>query len=106
MRKLQLKSYYKKNGHNYKIYVLTSPTKKRTATDPDFTASYCIHVLLIDIRCLKLVAVEKTPMKRSKGKCSANGPALSTSRSVMVSTSSDVGNPVAKAEISSKSPEI
>ena len=85
---------------------LTKPTKNRTATDPDRTAGYCIHVLRTAILRLKLFAFEKTPMKRSNGFRGERGNALSASKSIICSESSDVGKPLARTEINFKSPEI
>lgn len=85
---------------------LTKPTKKRTATAPERTAGYCIHVLLTAILRLKLFAVEKTPMKRSTGRWLERGEDFSASKSIVCSESSDVGKPLAKTEISFRSPEI
>jgi len=86
--------------------VHTKPTKKRTATLPDFTTSYCIQVLRTAILRLKLFAVEKTPMKRSTGLWMGIGGDLSTSKSMTCSNSSDVGSPLARTDISLMSPEI
>ena len=85
---------------------LTRPTKKRTATAPDRTAGYCIHVLRTAILRLKLFAVEKTPVKSSSGLCEGIGGALIDSKSIMCSESSDVGKPLARTEIKFKSPDI
>lgn len=85
---------------------LTRPTKKRTATAPDRTAGYCIHVLRTAILRLKLFAVENTPMKRSNGFCLERGGDLSASKSIICSESSEVGKPLAKTETNFKSPEI
>lgn len=86
--------------------VLTNPTKKRTATVSFLTLGYCIHALRTAIRRLKLLAVEKTPMKRSNGWCCSSGADLSSVISTTSSKPSDVGKPLAKTEISSKSPDI
>lgn len=84
----------------------TRPTKKRTATAPDLTAEYCIHVLRTAIRRLKLLAVEKTPMRKSTGCRGGSGTDLSVSKSTMCSRSSDVGKPLATTEINFMSPDI
>ena len=92
---------------NEGIYInLTRPTKKRTATAPDRTAAYCIHVLRTAILRLKLFAVEKTPIKRSSVLFGERGADLSNSRSIACSESSDVGRPLATTEIRFRSPEI
>lgn len=88
------------------ISELTRPTKKRTEAAPDFTGAYCIHVLRTAILCLKLFAVEKTPMKRSNCLWRESGADLSSSRLTMCSESSDVGKPLARTEINCKSPDI
>ena len=85
--------------------MLTKPKKKRTATVPDRTAVYCIHVLLTAILRLKLFAVEKTPMKRSNGLGEGRGDDMSVSKSIMWSISSDVGKPLAMTETNLMSPE-
>lgn len=85
---------------------LTNPTKKRTATDPACTSGYCIHVLRTAIRYLKLFAVEKTPMKSSNGLSGERGVDFNASILTIWSESSDVGKPLARTEISFKSPEI
>jgi hypothetical protein len=85
---------------------LTKPTKNRTATVPDRTAGYCIHVLRTAILRLKLFAVEKTPMKRSSGLRGERGTDLSASKSIICSESSDVGKPLARTEFNFRSPEI
>jgi len=84
----------------------TKPTKKRTAVVFDRTALYCIQVLLTAIRRLKLLAVEKTPMKRSNGVCADIGLDFNDSRSMICSESSDVGKPLARIDINLRSPEI
>ena len=85
---------------------LTKPTKKRTATAPDRTAAYCIHVLRTAILRLKLLAVEKTPMKSSNRFSGRRGTDLSASKSIIWSKSSDVGKPLAKTDIKFRSPDI
>lgn len=86
--------------------VLTRPTKKRTATAPVLTTLYCIHVLLTAILRLKLVAVEKMPMKRSNGLRDGSGADFSASKSTTCSEFSDVGKPLATKEIRLMSSEI
>lgn len=85
---------------------LTKPTKNRTATSPDRTAAYCIHVLRTAILRLKLLAVEKTPMKRFSCFRGGSGAAIRASKSIICSKSSEVGNPLATTETNSMSPEI
>lgn len=73
---------------------------------PDLTAGYCIHVLRTAIRRLKLFAVEKTPIKRSNDPLREIGTALRASRSTEWSESSDAGKPLARTEMSFRSPDI
>lgn len=62
---------------------LTRPTKKRTATCPDRTSGYCIQDLRTAILRLKLLAVEKIPMKRLSCLRGGTGTALRASKSVI-----------------------
>lgn len=85
---------------------LTKPTKNRTATCPDRTASYCIQVLRTAILRLKLFAVENTPTKRSSLFRGGRGAAFRASKSLIWSESSDVGKPLVTTEINFMSPDI
>jgi hypothetical protein len=53
-----------------------------------------------------LLAVEKTPMKRSNGACADTGLDFNSSRSTICSESSDVGRPLARIDSNFISPEI
>lgn len=82
---------------------LTSPMKKRTATSPERTASYCIQVLLIAIRLSKLFPDEKTPMS-SRRLLLESDAALSRWASASISTSSVTGSPLARIDTVVKRP--
>ena len=68
-------------------FILTRPTKNRTATFPERTASYCIQVLRTAILRLKLFAVENIPIKRSMDLFVGTGGAFNISKSVTCSKS-------------------
>lgn len=90
----------------FPIFILTRPTKNRTATFAERTSSYCIQVLRTAIRRLKLFAVEKTPMKRSTCRSMGTGGAFNVSKSMTCLKSSVVGRPLAITESNLMSPAI
>lgn len=77
--------------------------RKRTATSPLRTASYCIQDLLSAIRLSKLFAVEKTPISNASLFLEGDG-AFRRPISISRLRSLEVGNPFAMIDITSNPP--